>query len=353
MEDESGNRSVDFTYAKKFARMAGHQYYFPEEVKPQLFSAVKAVAKAYLQGEITSEEMPSLNELMVILSRDRLRNILGSKGTQLREDIIAGHPFLSKTSALYQLNGADFSPYFAAMPYYSKRKEENVASSALTPPQAFELAANTATGLGNFLKIYRESIGKSLEDVGKAILVTKEAIRQIEGKISIAWETVDKILSAKNPYDLPTDVERNIQIDVAAFIREIHIPSRSWGRISKKEQQMIDQKAADEGKWLTFVDVARELFDTEAYLINDSTYKRNGLHTKIHFNPEYIILRAVWDEVIVAHAKSIQPWQEDVLKIGGAEVRYKRGTDSEYRLHADGLQALRTAMLLTRDSIRK
>jgi hypothetical protein len=223
--DSDGNTRVDFEYAKRFIGMVGHESLRLEHLKPQLFAAVKAMANAYLRGEITPEKMPSLNELMVLLSHDSL-----PQGYEIKSGRFIPYPHLAATSALYQLDGVDYTRFFSVMPYYSGKEKKIYPSPSLSPEQAFELAANTAKTLGICLKIYRESIGKSLKEVGENLGITHERVRQLEQAECQIPEFVIQILGDANPYGLPAGDDGKIRADVAEFIREIHIPARrTWG----------------------------------------------------------------------------------------------------------------------------
>lgn len=226
------------------------------------------------------------------------------------------------------------------MPYYSQRLGKNIASHVLNPEQAFELAANTATDLGDFLKIYRESKGKALEEVGNILSVNRERMRQSEAQIRHSDDFVNKILGDTNPYGFPVDESGKIRADVVEYIHKIHIPPRgTTGKKSQKEEAMISKAKADEGKWLGFGDVVREIRGIKQAFVPISKELN-----ELEYDPRLQNWREYWNEALQALAEPIQPWQEGVLKIGGSEIRYKRGNDGEYRLHADGLAAVRAAI---------
>jgi transcriptional regulator with XRE-family HTH domain len=346
--DSDGNTRVDFEYAKRFMGMVGHKNLHLEHLKPQLFASVKAIANAYLRGEITPKEMPPLNELMVLLSHDSLPQVFDNTDTvyKIKSGRFIPHPYLAVSSALYQLDGVDYTPYFAALPYYSKAQNKNIPSPSLSPEQAFELAANTAKTLGICLKIYRESIGKSLKEVGENLGINKRRTHALEIDTknetlkNKSYEFVLKILAEANPYGLPVDESGKIRADVAEYIREIHIPRRGTrGKISEREIAMIAKAAADKDKWLEFGDVVREIRG-----INQAFLPISEESNKLGYDPRLRNWREYWNEALQALVEPIQPWQEGTLTIGSTEVRYKIGTDGEYRLHADGLLAIRAAL---------
>jgi superfamily II DNA or RNA helicase/transcriptional regulator with XRE-family HTH domain len=215
-----GHKMVDPEYAAKFCAMMGRgEVIYAEPIRRHFLKRVKAAAQDYSSGKAAIDELPTIEDLVQALA--------GSKSVLTADREIGGQILLAKNLDTIRdkliLDGEDYTPYFEAMPHRSPITDKKMASSGLSKEAAFDKASGTAKNIGEFLRIYRESGGGTLQDVGDQLHLTRESIRQYEIKPVLPSGTVKKILDKANPYQFPVDANGEIRADIKQRFNELNI----------------------------------------------------------------------------------------------------------------------------------
>ncbi len=213
---------VQHVYSKPFLDKLGHhEALYPPQMQDQALSVIHALTDAVAQGDLAHEDLPNVSHVTRYLLRGKLSHDISEDADRRKEIAVALNPKLQlklydQVDAIGSGLGMSEaqSGWVKKLPYKTKNGAVK-ASPAFTPDAeiALKVARENADTVGDYLRLYRETMLQTPTDIEHTHDVAKATIKKWETKTKLEPEPLQRIVE-NNYYAFPVQEDGSIRQDV-------------------------------------------------------------------------------------------------------------------------------------------